>query len=108
MYVLFVVIELLKRYYTVLCESITSNVVICASALMRRNFINQSFANKLKTCGSPLKAKQLVVDALIRHIDCEERMVDFCDAIDDMVDSEMKHTVESFRNGTVAVYFISV
>ena len=82
--------------------------MICVSVLTGMNFINQSFVSKLKTCGSTLKAKQLVVDALIRHIDCEERMVDFCDTIDVMVDSEMKHTVESFRNGTIAVYFIYV
>ena len=93
--------EILRRYYSVLCHSITLDYMTCVAVVSRSGMIDQSFVNKLKTSDSPIKAKQLVVDTIIKRIDCEERMLDFCDCIDSMVqDSEMKHTVESFRNGT--------
>ena len=100
MYVFDVVMEVLKRYYVTLCHSLPTDYTKCASVLHEYGFCHIPFFNKLKTCSCPQKRRQLVVDSLIRMLDCEERLLDFCDIIDAMVqDVEFKHNIESFRNG---------
>ena len=81
----------------------------CVAVVGSIGMIDQSFVNKLKSCDTSIKAKQLVVDTIIKCLDCEERMLDFCDCIDALVkDGEMKHTVESFRNGTLAYFIVYI
>ena len=93
--------QVLKQYYNTLCHSLPSNYMTSVNVLVGMNFCTSSFINKVKTCGSTLKANQLILDTLIKHLDCEERLLDFCDTIDAMVkDNEMRPNVESFRNGT--------
>ena len=103
-----VVMEILRRYYTTLCHSLPSDYMKCVAVLNSMGFCPHSLLNQLKACGSSLKASQLVIDSLIRRLDCEERLLDFCDVIDWMVEDELKHNIESFRNGVFACIVLCI
>ena len=96
-----VVMEILKRYYVTLCHSLPTDYSKFVSVLHAYGLCNVPLFDKLKACSCPQKRRQLMLDSLIRLLDCEERLLDFCDIIDAIVqDVEFKHNVESFRNGT--------
>ena len=98
-----VVMEILKKYYSILCHSLPVDYNKCIAVLKEMaycpNFVHV-LTNKLKAYGSSLKGRQYLLDSLIQCIDCEEAVLDICDVIDAMVeDGKMKHHIESFRNG---------
>ena len=101
-----VVMEILKKYYSTLCHSLPVDYKKCVAVLNEMGYYSSyihALTNKLKACSSSLKARQYLLDSLIQFIDCEEGVLDMCDTIDTMVeDDEMKHHIESFRNGMSA------
>ena len=98
-----IVMEILKKYYSSLCHSLPADYNKSIAVLSKigycPNYVH-TLAKKLKSFGPSLKARRYLLDSLILCIDCEEAVLDICDVIDSMVeDDEMKHYIESFRNG---------
>ena len=98
-----VVMKILKKYYSSLCHSLPADYNKSIAVLNKMGYCPtyvHALAKKFKAFGSSLKARQYLLDSLILTIDCEEAVLDICDLIDWMVeDDEMKHYIESFRNG---------
>ena len=98
--VFILVMKILKNYYTTLYHSLPADYGKCVNVLSQSGYCyNQELTKELKACGSSLKARQYILDYLIECIDSEEAVLDICDTIDAMVEDEMKHYIESFRNG---------
>ena len=99
-HVFILVMKILKKYYTTLYHSLPADYGKCVTVLTQSGYCcAQGLTKELKACGSSLKARQYILDYLIECIDCEEAVLDTCDMIDAMVEDEMKHYIESFRNG---------
>ena len=93
--------QTLKKYYHTLCHSLSPNIIKNLSVVAGICATDSRFRSQIEKCQTPVQANRILLDRLILSLDCEERMLEFCDVLDNMIeDGELKHNLEMFRNGT--------
>jgi len=99
--------RIMKKYYHTLCHSLSPNRFKNLSIITGPpSPANSILHSQLEQCQSSLEANKVLMDILIMSLDCEERLVDVCDMLDRMIEGELKHNLEMFRNGKVMTYVL--
>ncbi|XP_065910081.1 uncharacterized protein [Dysidea avara] len=98
------VVQILKKYYHTLCHSLSPNIIKNLSAVAGICATDSRFRSQIEKCQTPVQANRILLDRLILSLDFEERMLEFCDVLDNMIeDGELKQNLEMFRNEILAV-----